>query len=203
MQWHNLFSLCFTTVLLIKDDGSVHAISQYIQCVSDKTVLPASKVKGNSTPMTTSNSGLLYAMTRGSDKSLSRFKIDPDNGQLPLLDSHTINENIAFLALDKNEQYLLAASDSEGSVSEVLRDFAQKRQLNTKNWSLLTGTAADVRSLAMVLDIKFQNMADNEVNHSNLITGLDSQGRIQFQELGIITNARKAVEKLIDMDHNQ
>jgi protein SCO1/2 len=103
----------------------------------------------------------------------------------------------------RNVGFILVSLTPSTDTPEVLRDFAQKRQLNTKNWSLLTGTAADVRSLAMVLDIKFQNMADNEVNHSNLITGLDSQGRIQFQELGIITNARKAVEKLIDMDHNQ
>lgn len=103
----------------------------------------------------------------------------------------------------RNVGFILVSLTPSTDTPEVLRDFALKRQLNTKNWSLLTGSAEDVRSLAMVLDIKFQNMADNEVNHSNLITGLDSQGRIQFQELGIINNASKAVEKLINMDHSQ
>jgi len=63
-------------------------------------------------------------------------------------------------------------------------------------WTLLTGSAEDVRSLAMVLDVKYQNVADNEVNHSNLITGLDRQGRIKFQEIGVMDNAEKAVGQL-------
>lgn len=64
------------------------------------------------------------------------------------------------------------------------------------NWSLLTGSTEDVRSLAMVLDVKYQNVKDNEVNHSNLITGLDNKGRIKFQEIGVMSNAEKALEKL-------
>ena len=96
----------------------------------------------------------------------------------------------------QNVGFILVSLTPGTDTPTVMRDFAQQRQLNLNSWSLLTGTAEDVRSLAMVLDIKFQNMADNEVNHSNLITGLDNQGRIQFQELGIITNASKAVEKL-------
>ncbi|MDN4502671.1 SCO family protein [Alteromonadaceae bacterium BrNp21-10] len=92
--------------------------------------------------------------------------------------------------------FILVSLTPSTDTPAVMRDFAKERQLNLDNWSLLTGTAEDVRSLAMVLDIKFQNVADNEVNHSNLITGLDKLGRIQFQEIGVINNANTAVEKL-------
>lgn len=96
----------------------------------------------------------------------------------------------------QNVGFILVSLTPSTDTPEVLRDFAQQRQLNLNNWSLLTGTAEDVRSLAMILDIKYQNVADNEVNHSNLITGLDKQGRIQFQEIGVLGNAAKAVEKI-------
>jgi protein SCO1/2 len=96
----------------------------------------------------------------------------------------------------KNVGFILVSLTPDTDTSEVLQDFAQKRKLNLNNWSLLTGSAEDVRSLAMVLDVKYQNVADNEVNHSNLMTGLDSQGRIKFQEIGVINNAEKAVGAL-------
>jgi len=96
----------------------------------------------------------------------------------------------------QNVGFILVSLTPSTDTPEVMREFAKQRQLNLQHWSLLTGTAEDVRSLAMALNIKFQNVADNEVNHSNLITGLDKQGRIQFQEIGIIGNSTKAVEKL-------
>lgn len=96
----------------------------------------------------------------------------------------------------QNVGFILVSLTPDTDTPEVMRDFALKRKLDLHNWSLLTGSAEDVRSLAMALDVKYQNVKDNEVNHSNLITGLDSQGRIKFQEIGVINNAEKAVQKL-------
>lgn len=92
--------------------------------------------------------------------------------------------------------FILVSLTPDTDTPEVMREFAQKRKLNMNNWSLLTGSAEDVRSLAMVLDVKYQNVKDNEVNHSNLITGLDKEGRIKFQEIGVMNNAAKAVTEL-------
>ncbi|MGO2331872.1 SCO family protein [uncultured Pseudoalteromonas sp.] len=92
--------------------------------------------------------------------------------------------------------FILVSLTPDTDTPAVLKEFAQSRKLNLQNWSLLTGTPQDVRSLAMVLNIKFQNIDNNEVNHSNLMTGLDEQGRIKFQELGVINNAAIAAEKL-------
>lgn len=96
----------------------------------------------------------------------------------------------------KNTSFILVSLTPDTDTPEVLKEFAQSRKLSSNNWSLLTGTPEDVRSLAMVLNLKFQSVDDNEVNHSNLITALDQQGRIKFQELGVLYNANKAVEKL-------
>lgn len=96
----------------------------------------------------------------------------------------------------QNVGLILVSLTPDSDTPEVMREFALSRQLNMHNWSLLTGSAEDVRSLAMVLDVKYQNVKDNEVNHSNLITGLDNEGRIKFQEIGVMSNAAIAVEKL-------
>lgn len=92
--------------------------------------------------------------------------------------------------------FILVSLTPDSDTPEVLREFAQKRKLSANSWSLLTGSEEDVRSLAMVLDVKYQNVQDNEVNHSNLITGLDNKGRIKFQEVGVMDSADKAMEKL-------
>jgi len=97
---------------------------------------------------------------------------------------------------NQNVGYILVSLTPDTDTPAVMRDFAIKRKLNMNRWTLLTGSAEDVRSLAMVLDVKYQNVADNEVNHSNLITGLDRQGRIKFQEIGVMDNAEKAVGQL-------
>jgi hypothetical protein len=50
----------------------------------------------------------------------------------------------------------------------------------------------------MAMDIKYQAMGD-EVNHANLISLLDSRGRLVLQEVGAISNAKKmakAIEKM-------
>jgi len=96
----------------------------------------------------------------------------------------------------QNVGFILVSLTPDTDTPEVLREFAQKRHLNMENWSLLTGSAEDARSLAMVLDVKYQNVTDNEVNHSNLMTGLDKEGRIKFQEIGVMNNAAKAVGEL-------
>ena len=96
----------------------------------------------------------------------------------------------------QNVGFILVSLTPDTDTPEVLEEFAQKRQLNAKTWRLLTGSADDVRSLAMILNIKYQKLADNDVNHSNLISVLDSQGRLQFQELGIMSSAKKVVEQL-------
>lgn len=96
----------------------------------------------------------------------------------------------------ENVGFILVSLTPSTDTPNVLRKFAQSRKLNLDKWSLLTGSQEDVRTLAMVLNIKFQSVDDNEVNHSNLITALDKKGRIKFQEIGVLNNVTKATEKL-------
>ncbi|WP_223668550.1 SCO family protein [Kangiella shandongensis] len=104
-------------------------------------------------------------------------------------------------SLPKNEQervgFVLISLTPDSDTPEVLKSFAKRRKLDPKSWTLLTGSEQDVRSLAMALNIKYKKSDDNEVAHSNLMTVLDENGRVLFQEIGDIDKAQETVQRII------
>lgn len=104
-------------------------------------------------------------------------------------------------SLPGNEQdkvgFVLISLTPDSDTPKVLKSFAQRRKLDPKSWTLLTGSEQDVRSLAMALNIKYKKSDDNEVAHSNLMTVLDEEGRILFQEIGDIDKAQETVERIV------
>ena len=85
--------------------------------------------------------------------------------------------------------FVLVSFTPETDTPEVMKDFADKNNLDPDKWTLLRGTDDQVRQMAMVLGVKYQVLEDNEVNHSNLITVLDSEGRLSYQGSGAMSNA--------------
>ena len=96
-----------------------------------------------------------------------------------------IENNLAETDRD-NVRFVLVSLMPQSDTPEVLKTYANKRGL--KGWTLLSGHEDDVRMLAMVLDIKYKAVANNEIAHSNLITILDDQGRIVRQINGAESN---------------
>ena len=96
-----------------------------------------------------------------------------------------IENNLAEADRD-NVSFVLVSLMPQSDTPEVLKTYANKRGL--KGWTLLSGHEDDVRMLAMVLDIKYKAVANNEIAHSNLITILDDQGRIVRQINGAESN---------------
>jgi protein SCO1/2 len=77
---------------------------------------------------------------------------------------------------------------------EVLKAYAEKRGLD--GWLLLSGNDEDVRTLAMVLDVKYVPAGEAEISHSNLITILDTQGTIEHKIQGTSVDLKSAMEYL-------
>lgn len=94
--------------------------------------------------------------------------------------------------------FILVSLTPDSDTPQVLKAFAKTRKLDPGKWRLLSGSDEAVRELAMVLDIKYQAMGD-EVNHSNLISLLDSSGRLVLQEVGAINNAKKMAQEIEKM----
>ncbi|WP_246589645.1 SCO family protein [Marinobacterium ramblicola] len=93
--------------------------------------------------------------------------------------------------------FVLVSLTPEQDSAETLREFADKRNLNLSRWELLRGTAEDVRSLAMALDIKYKRIANGEMAHSNKFVVLDEQGRVLFSETGLPEGPDAMVKRLI------
>ncbi len=75
-------------------------------------------------------------------------------------------------------QFVLVTLDSERDNMKVLSEFAALHGLTGSQWTLLTGSADQVRELSVALQLKQSPAANGEFIHTNAITVLDSSGRI-------------------------
>ncbi|MCY3769621.1 MAG: SCO family protein [Gammaproteobacteria bacterium] len=81
---------------------------------------------------------------------------------------------------------------------DVLAEFARRQNLGKDQWSLLRTDDDTIRDLSMVLGVKYERLDNNEVNHSNLVSVLDEQGRLVFQESGALGASRLIVERIVN-----
>lgn len=98
--------------------------------------------------------------------------------------------------LRTNTGFLLVSFDSRRDTPAALKDYRAKRELSTANWTLLRGEADDVRELAALLGILYRKDADGNFAHSNLITVLNAEGEIVYQQAGVNLPPGDIVAKL-------
>jgi protein SCO1/2 len=98
--------------------------------------------------------------------------------------------------------FLLISLDPDRDTPEALREFRQRRQLATAQWTLLRGLEDDVRELAALLGVNFRKDERGQYAHSNVITLLNAEGEVVHQQPGlnqspqfILDALRKAIPK--------
>jgi hypothetical protein len=94
----------------------------------------------------------------------------------------------------------MIALDPARDTPAQLAAFASGAGLDPARWTLLTGTDDDVLTLAAALDVRYRPGAGGEIDHANVLTVLDADGRIAHQQLGLGGDAaatRAAVERLL------
>lgn len=96
--------------------------------------------------------------------------------------------------------FLLVSFDVERDTVEALKAYRAKKQLSTARWTLLRGKDDDVRELAALLGINYQRDAKGQFSHSNVISVLNAEGEVSFQQTGLNKDAREtvaAIEKML------
>jgi protein SCO1/2 len=78
--------------------------------------------------------------------------------------------------------------DTKRDTPEALAAFRKKEKLPAATWTLLRGGADDVRELAALLGINYTPDARGQFAHSNLITVLNAEGEVAFQQPGLNTD---------------
>ena len=91
--------------------------------------------------------------------------------------------------------FVLITFDTERDHPERLKSFAKEMALS-KNWILLHGEDEDVRTISMLLDIKYKKQPNGDFAHSNSIVLLDKKGVIQSKTEGLGTNPQSILNKL-------
>ena len=95
---------------------------------------------------------------------------------------------------------LMVSFDSVRDTPEELRAFKSEHHIEDSNWVITRASAADVRSLAAALGIRYRELPDHSFNHSAVISVADRGGtvRARTSELtGPDTSFIQAVRKQI------
>jgi len=93
--------------------------------------------------------------------------------------------------------FLLVSIDPERDTPEVLRAYRAKHQLGTEHWTLLRGNADSVKQLAEMVGFQYYPGSERQYAHSLVITILDSNGEIVFQQAGVGALPNGAVDTLL------
>jgi protein SCO1/2 len=75
-------------------------------------------------------------------------------------------------------QILMVSLDPEHETAATLREFAEQHHLEDGRWTLASAKPGDVRLLAAALGIRYRAIPDGTINHSAVISMLDSEGTV-------------------------
>lgn len=81
--------------------------------------------------------------------------------------------------------FLLVSFDTKRDTPAALAAYRTKEKLPAANWTILRGGEDDVRELAALLGINYSQDARGQFAHSNVITVLNAEGEIAFQQPGL------------------
>jgi protein SCO1 len=95
-----------------------------------------------------------------------------------------VSELKRIAALDPHVRFVLVSLDPARDDVRRLAGYAAERGLDPARWTLLTGADTDLRDLAATLGVRYRQVTPGDLAHSNLITLLDSEGRIARQSNG-------------------
>ena len=95
-----------------------------------------------------------------------------------------------------NVDFLLVSFDTEHDTPSELVKYRAQHELGA-HWTLLHGTASNVQDLAAVLGIKYKQDAQGQFLHSSVLTVLNAQGEISYQEPGLTLAPDELVRKLL------
>jgi len=95
--------------------------------------------------------------------------------------------------------FTLVSFDSQRDTPAALQIYRTQHALSTNSWTLLEGDADGVLDLAAVLGVKFKQDTQGNFTHSNLITLLNSEGEIVYQQVDLNpddSNLARRIEQL-------
>lgn len=91
-------------------------------------------------------------------------------------DMKAIQDSVSAAVKD-DVGYVLVSFDADRDDAAQLSMFSRQQELD-HHWTLLHGSAGEVRELSMLLNVKYQKLDDGNFSHSNAIFILDRNGNV-------------------------
>lgn len=91
---------------------------------------------------------------------------------------------------------ILVTLDPDRDTPEKLLEFAAKNNLDPNRWMLLTSTDSNIRELAALLNVRYQQSSNKEISHSNIISVLDVGGEVVHQQEGLGVDPDETVKSI-------
>lgn len=107
-----------------------------------------------------------------------------------------------------NKKYLnktslvLVTIDPENDTPDVLKKFAETRDLTEAHWIFLRSNSLATQEFANVLSMKYKKISPIDFSHSNIISVFDPNGTLVMQEEGTGINSKKVADKVNDIVKN-
>lgn len=98
--------------------------------------------------------------------------------------------------------FTMISFDTEHDMPAALAEYRRAWDLPTDNWTLLNGNPDDVLELAALLGVKYQQEANGQFAHSNVITVLNARGEIIHQQTGLNEDVDETVQTLVKLVKN-
>jgi protein SCO1/2 len=95
-----------------------------------------------------------------------------------------------------NVGFTLVSFDSKRDTPAALKTYRVQHELSRENWTLLRGDADSVLDLAALLGVKFKEDAQGQFSHSNVITLLNADGEIVYQQLGMNPENQEMIRQI-------
>lgn len=98
--------------------------------------------------------------------------------------------------LRQEVDFVLITLDPVRDTPAVLARYRATQHLGTDHWTLLSGKEDDIRELAALLGVNYRKDERGQFAHSNVITVLNREGEVAYQQLGLNQEPGPAVEAL-------
>lgn len=109
----------------------------------------------------------------------------------PLVTSDMLAVQTALRAAGpSNTRFVMITFDPSRDSLAALQAHASSRGLDAQ-WSLLRGSPADVRRIAVALGVSYRRLPSGDFDHSNIITVLDRDGVAVHQEVRLPVNRER------------
>ncbi|NEZ05043.1 SCO family protein [Wenzhouxiangella sp. XN201] len=105
-------------------------------------------------------------------------------------------DRAAPVSIQDDLQVVIVSFDPARDTPERMADYADSYEVDAERWHFLHGDPADIRTLAAVLGVRYRDNGDGTFDHSNLISLLDTTGRVVHRSEGLARPVEPVVAAL-------